>query len=243
MIDFHCHLDLYDDPQRVVKECKARGVYVLSVTTTPSAWNGTLSLASGAPRVRTALGLHPQIVHERKGEFPLFEKLLPEARYVGEIGLDGGPECRPFWDDQVKIFERTLAICGDAGGRVFSVHSRRATSAVLDSIQKHPSAGTPVLHWYSGTTRELERAIALGCWFSVGPAMLRSAKGRTLAAKMPRNRVLTETDGPFARAPDGGPLYPWDVAQAHAPLAEVWEVTEGAVAECVASNLRNLVKD
>ena len=41
MIDFHCHLDLYPNPREVAKECAKRGLYVLSVTTTPSAWEGT----------------------------------------------------------------------------------------------------------------------------------------------------------------------------------------------------------
>ena len=82
----------------------------------------------------------------------------------------------------------------------------RASGAVLDRLQAYRDAGIPVLHWFSGPRRDLECAIELGCWFSVGPAMLRSRTGRALAALMPRDRVLTESDGPFAQegrdAPD-----------------------------------------
>ena len=46
---------------------------------------------------------------------------------------------------------------------------------------------------------ELEEADRLGCWFSVGPAMLRSAKGRELTSRLPRGRILTESDGPFVK--------------------------------------------
>ena len=125
MIDFHAHLDLYPDPHAVARECVARDLYVLSVTTTPSAWPGTAALTRGAPRIRTALGLHPQIAHERKGELPLFERLLPEVRYVGEIGLDGGSEYRPYWPDQEHVFSRVLSHCARAGGRIMTIHSRR----------------------------------------------------------------------------------------------------------------------
>ena len=90
MIDFHVHLDLYPRPHATALECIARNLYVLSVTTTPSAWAGTATLTKGAQKMRTALGLHPQIAHERKAELGLFEELLPQVRYVGEIGLDGG---------------------------------------------------------------------------------------------------------------------------------------------------------
>lgn len=241
MIDFHCHLDLYPDPHAVVRECVARGIYVLSVTTTPSAWTGTAALARDAPRIRTALGLHPQIAHERKGELPLFERLLPEVRYVGETGLDGGPESKRHWQDQVTTFTRILELCEKAGGRVLTIHSRRAARPVLDTLARHPGAGRPILHWFSGTPRELARAVDLGCWFSIGPAMLAGEKGRALAAKMPSDRVLTETDGPFAQL-DGRPALPWDTEKAIASLAEVWGRPVAEVRAQIRNNLHHLAE-
>ena len=89
VIDFHCHLDLYPDPLAVRDECVKRGMYVLSVTTTPSAWQGTSALAADTKRIRTALGLHPQLAHERRNELTLFDGFLPRRPYIGEIGLDG----------------------------------------------------------------------------------------------------------------------------------------------------------
>jgi TatD DNase family protein len=239
MIDFHCHLDLYPDPHAVVRECVARGVYVLSVTTTPSAWAGTAALARDAPRIRTALGLHPQLVHERKGELPLFERLLPEVRYVGETGLDGGPEYRRHWQDQVAAFTRILELSEKAGGRILTVHSRRAARPVLDTLTAHPGAGLPILHWFSGTPRELAQAVDLGCWFSIGPAMLAGEKGRALAARMPRDRILTETDGPFAQL-DGRAALPWDAEQAIVALGELWGEAVPKVRAQISTNLRHL---
>ncbi|WP_454719116.1 Qat anti-phage system TatD family nuclease QatD [Caulobacter segnis] len=221
MIDLHCHLDLYPDPKAVVARCKEMGIYVLSVTTTPSAFEGTRALAKGAARIRTGLGLHPQLARERRSELPLFETLLSRTMYVGEIGLDGAPECKPFWDDQLAVFEGALAACQAAGGRVMSLHSRRAATQVLDALERFPGAGTPVFHWFSGSSKELQRAVAAGCWFSVGPAMLSSAKGRALASAMPRDRVLTETDGPFAQI-QGKAAFPWDCQLAISSLAIAW---------------------
>lgn len=109
MIDLHCHLDLYPDPRQLVEACKARGLFVLSVTTTPRAWDGTTSLAAGAPRIKTALGLHPQVAHERIAELLLFDKLLPQTRYVGEIGLDGAPEFRAHAQAQRTVFDHVLS--------------------------------------------------------------------------------------------------------------------------------------
>lgn len=241
MIDFHSHLDLYPDPHATARECAARGMYVLSVTTTPSAWVGTHALAEGMPRVRTALGLHPQIAHERKHELPIFERHMGATRYVGEIGLDGSPELKRHWGDQVQVFDTILALCVAAGGKILSVHSRRAASPVLDHLEKYPAAGIPVLHWFSGTQRELSRAVDLGCWFSVGPAMLAGERGRLLTSRMPRERVLTETDGPFAQV-DGRPASPWDVERAVDQLAMVWRTSREETSGQLLENFQRIVE-
>jgi len=240
VVDMHCHLDLYPNPREQVQRIAERKSYVLSVTTTPQAWRGTSELAKGVPRIKTALGLHPQLAKERMSELKLFEKLLPEARYVGEVGLDGGPDCRGFWKDQIRVFEHILSACVAEGGRILTLHSRAAASDVLDALERHPGFGTAVLHWFSGTQRELARAIEMGCWFSVGVVMLRSKKGSALASRMPADRVLTETDGPFA-AMGGNSLQPAECEVALRILARLWGTNEPSARDQVASSFRELV--
>lgn len=237
MIDFHCHVDLFPDPHEIARECRERKLNVLSVTTTPSAWSGTAALGGGT--VVTALGLHPQLAHERKSELSLFDRLLPGCAYVGEVGLDGAPEFKAHWQHQVDVFRHVLDECERVGGRIMSIHSRRASTPVLDLLELYPRSGTPILHWFSGTVRELDRAIALGCWFSVGPAMLRSKRGLELARGMPRARVLTESDGPFARI-SGRPIMPWEAGLAVDALAECWGSQPGLVEQSLRQNLTSL---
>lgn len=240
MIDFHAHLDLYPDPHAVAKECSNQGIYVLSVTTTPSAWSGTSALAKPGSRIRTALGLHPQLAHLRRSELDMFDVNLSDAPYVGEIGLDGAPEFRKHWDDQLTVFNHILQACTLAGGRVMSIHSRRATAEVLARLEAFPNAGEPILHWFSGNERDLERAVKLNCWFSVGSAMLIAKKSRDLVNRMPRERILTETDGPFAQV-DGRSALPWDVQRAVVQLADLWEMPMEEIEQKLANNLRSLV--
>jgi TatD DNase family protein len=239
MIDFHVHLDLYPDPVSVVQHCSELGVYVLSVTTTPSAWKHTSALSSGLPRIRTALGLHPQLAQQRKHELTLFRELIGNTQYIGEIGLDGSRACKPFWNDQLKVFHEILEMCTRYGGRILTIHSRRAASEVLRSLRAYPSAGVPILHWFTGTDKELRDAIELGCWFSIGPAMLSSTKSRKQIAMLPRDRVLTESDGPFAQQ-EGRPLYPWDVSSVLDHLAGVWNSSTSDVETIFHQNLRRL---
>jgi len=237
VIDFHCHLDLYPNPNEVAQTCEEKGLYVLSVTTTPSAWRGTVALERG--RIQTALGLHPQLAHERSAELDLFDQLLADTRYVGEIGLDGASEFERSRSEQAKVFDHILAACTSVGGRVLSIHSRRAARPVLERLAAHPRAGTPILHWFSGTKSELDEADRLGCWFSVGPPMVRGTKSRELVSRLPRERVLTESDGPFARI-EGRPIYPWDADLAVRALADLWTCDEVEVRGLLEENLRAL---
>jgi TatD DNase family protein len=239
MIDFHSHLDLYPDPDAVVRQCRIDGTYVLSVTTTPSAWLGTKRLATDAPRIRTALGLHPQIAHERVRELSLFDTLLANTAYVGEVGLEGSSEWGSTFKTQVQVFDHIIKACEKAGGKVLSIHSRKAETEVLDRLEAHPRCGTPILHWFTGSEKQLLRAIENGCWFSVGPAMLKSASGKALAALMPRDRMLTETDGPFGTFKKT-PLMPADSTLAIPSLAGLWGVTEKEVTGCLSMNLKRI---
>lgn len=198
--------------------------FVLSVTNAPSAWRGTKSLESENAVIHTAIGLHPQVAAERKAELGLFEEVVATQRFVGEVGLDGQSNDSADRAAQVFVFDAVLAASARAGGRVISIHSRRAVTPVLDAIEKWPDAGQAVLHWFSGTRAELERAVRLGCWFSVGPAMTLGRRGQELLARMPVDRVLTETDGPFVCIGDR-PAEQHDVRDALDTVSSLWSVS------------------
>jgi TatD DNase family protein len=239
MIDLHCHLDLYPNPKAIVERCSVENHFVLSVTTTPSAYKGTAALSTNHSKISTALGLHPQLAGERHKELTLFDELLPSVHWVGEIGLDGGPEYRATWDTQLAVFNHILRSCEVAGGRLLSIHSRHAAAAVIDGLSNYPAAGVAILHWFSGTPKQLVEAIDAGCWFSIGLPMLRSRKGREIVASLPRERVLTETDGPFTQNEDG-PLHPWDIGRTLSELSSVWGEEQQITTRRLHENLAHL---
>lgn len=238
MIDFHCHLDLYPDPHKVADRVQQEGIGIVSVTTTPSAWPGTKALENGRPVVRTALGLHPELATARRAELDLFETYLADTAFVGEVGLDG-LAAQSTQQDQLDVLEHILTACSQAGGKILSIHSRRAASPVLEALRRHPHSGVPILHWFSGSVADLDLAIDLGCWFSVGPAMLVGAKGRALVSKLPRARTVLESDAPFARV-KADPIHPWDLVSAAVSLAGIWGIPALAVRTQLEQNERQL---
>ncbi|WP_081284862.1 Qat anti-phage system TatD family nuclease QatD [Tritonibacter mobilis] len=236
MIDFHCHLDLLNTPEIVVEKLRASRTYVLSVTTTPRAFPKTAKLAKDADRIRTALGLHPQLVGERWREISLFETLLPETRYIGEIGLDGGKDFSDSFDKQKEVFQSILQMCSKHSEHIFSIHSRHAASPVLDHLERYLGRGIPVLHWFTGSEKELDRAIELGCWFSVGEPMLKSKKGIKNIQKIPKGRILTETDAPFT-----GSEIISSLNQAEILLSNVWGETKVSTSKQLRKNFVKLL--
>ncbi len=242
LVDFHCHLDLYPDPVAAIADAEAAGIYTLTVTTTPRAWPRNNELTKCTSRIRAALGLHPQLVKERSEEISLWDKYLDEARYVGEVGLDAGPQYYRSFDLQKEIFEHILKKCAKSGEKVLSIHSARAARAVLDLVELNlpQGRGKAVLHWLTGSKAEACRAVELGCYFSVNGRMLETEKGQDLIGILPLNRLLTETDGPFTKV-GGRPVCPRDVAVTLEKLAALRGLPLQEMSVTIARNLKSIV--
>jgi TatD DNase family protein len=241
-VDFHCHLDLYADLAIAIAECDTAEVATLAVTTTPKAFRQNLKLARHSKFVRVGLGLHPHLAADRKSELALFEALLSETRYVGEIGLDAGPRFYSSMPEQIEVFRRILAMCAARGDKILSVHSVRTAAKVLDMIEEllPRDRGRVVMHWFSGTKAEARRAAELGCYFSINQAMFERPKGPELVQSLPMERLLTETDGPFIEQ-DKQPIGPGKVQKAVLALSETLGVPLDQTHKLVVQNLVALI--
>lgn len=88
---------------------------------------------------------------------------------------------------------------------------------------------------------EMDVAYKMGCLFSMGPAAFESAGGRALAAKLPRDRVVPESDGPFAEE-NGAPVQPWSMGRTVQLLAPYWECTEHEALVTLNANGKRLLR-
>lgn len=121
------------------------------------------------------------------------------------------------------------------------IHSRRTVNDVLNQLDRFDRIRAPLLHWFSRTSGGLlERAASRRCWFSVGPEMLAGAKGMNVVAAMPTDRVVLETDGPFAQVRREG-LNPWDIIEAIGSVARAWGVSAEAAGHQIEASEKSLV--
>lgn len=233
-IDTHCHIDLYDDPAAELSRAASADVGVIAVTNAPFVYEACCKLVSGRPNVWVAVGLHPELAARYAHQLDDVIRFLETTRFVGEVGLDYRVTDSATHDTQREVFARILQACDDRGDAVLSIHSRGA-EADLVSMLGSGFRGTAVLHWYSGAIKHLETAQVNGCYFSVNSSMLASKNGRQLVARMHRSRVLTESDGPFAKVACRG-ARPSDITLTSHELGVLWRIDADAARSQVMSN-------
>lgn len=129
------------------------------VTTSPRAFTATSSILPPFPNILITPVLHPEIVHDRSKELSILLEQIASTPAVGEVGLDGSPRFKKYYDIQLSVFDSIVAKCAELGGRTLSVHSRKSVKDILSILKSYSGYGTAVLHWFSGTLPELRLAI------------------------------------------------------------------------------------
>jgi len=160
-VDAHCHLDQYPDPKGVASACEDAQTYTIAVTNLPGAFVETDRVARGRHFVRAAAGLHPELVARYPNAVEQLLPLIDRTKYVGEVGLDYTQADAAAKRLQRGVFERVLERCESLGGRVITVHSRRAADDVVDLV-RFVEHSTIILHWFSGSQKAARRAIDVG---------------------------------------------------------------------------------
>lgn len=231
LFDTHCHLDAYPDPVRVLTSANHADVDLVAVTDNPDAYRRLRTRLGKTSGVTVALGLHPGSASAAApGQFGRFLHMLPDATWIGEVGLDFPPGTAAAEKRRQQTAFDALLGHDQIRAKLLTVHSR---GAARETVAALAAAGCrAVLHWYSGSAATADDALAAGLWFSVNPAMTHSPRGRQLIAQLPPGRVLCETDGPYCRN-GNRPAEPADVHLIVRALADIW----GADVESAARTL------
>lgn len=202
LIDTHCHLDLVTNIQFKYQEEDALPIKTISVTNAPSFFEPNQRLFKDANNVRIAIGMHPELVSQFSSELVLFENVLQQTRYVGEIGLDGSERFKPSFNQQHVVFKEIVRLCAESGDKILTVHTRKAEKEAIQILRNNLSESNckVILHWFTGNTEALKDGIKAGFYFSVNHKMMSTQKGQELVKNIPRDKLLTESDAPFTLA-------------------------------------------
>ena len=210
--DAHVHANLMDSPLNLARSSNEAELGLFTCGVTPHDYLELAPLLS-QDNIRVGLGAHPWYISDGRvtqKDIEFLLELMGQTPYIGEIGLDFSSRyCVDGLQDlQVKAFtkicERAAELSRNGQPRVLSMHTVRSVDAVLDILEQTGAAQAciPIIHWFSGSSDELQRAIKLGCWFSVGEMSLKTKRGREYAKVYPKDKLLTETDLPSSNHTD-----------------------------------------
>jgi TatD DNase family protein len=251
LIDSHCHLEykgLVEDQAGVLDRARQAGVGgFLSISTRQREWGQVIATAEREPDIWASVGIHP---HEADGHADLGEAALlaaaehPRVIAIGETGLDY------YYDHsdratQQAMFRRHIAV-SRATGLPIIIHTRDAeddTAAILrDEMEK--GAFPALIHCFTASADFARIVLDLGLTISLsGIVTFKNAKDlQTIAAEVPEERLLVETDAPFlAPVPNRGKVCePAFVADTARFVAGLRGVTPEAMAETTTANFRRL---
>jgi TatD DNase family protein len=206
LVDSHCHLDFpdfADELDAVVARARAAGIgRIVSISTRVSKHDGLLAIAERFPEVFCSVGTHP---HNAKEEPDVTTAdLVARARHpkvvaIGEAGLDYHYDFSPR-DAQERGFRRHIAAARETGLPLV-IHAREADDDVARILEEESGKGAfpAVLHCFTGGRDLARRAIAIGLSISfTGILTFKSSTAlREIAAELPADRVLVETDAPY----------------------------------------------
>lgn len=200
IIDTHCHFDMTPNPEAYISAREKAGDVVIGMTNLPSHFRMGKPHLNKFKHIRLALGFHPLLAAENKSELALFRKFLSQTSYIGEIGLDFSRDGISTKDEQISVLRELLA---ELRGKkkIISVHSRKAEKNLLELLTEYDVKNV-IFHWYSGPIGLIDNILDRGYYFSVNEAMCLSKNGQAILNKLPKERILTETDAPYNERTD-----------------------------------------
>ncbi len=246
LIDSHCHLDdsVFDaDRDQVLERARRAGVTLALAIGSgdgPPDLESAIRLADAVPWIYATVGVHP---HEaRKADAAAFERLEQLCQHrkvlaIGEIGLDYHYDHSPR-EVQREVFTTQLDVARRAGKPVV-IHTREAWRDTLDLLRAH-GKGPGVMHCFTGDYAQAVEVLDSGFFISFGGILTfpRAESLRDVAARVPLDRILVETDAPYlAPVPHRGKRNePAFVIETVRMLAKLQGVSEQQAAGATAAN-------
>lgn len=249
LVDSHCHLDYFQtDLAAVLARAQAAGVgRIVTISTYVGQFDTYRQLAEGHPGVFFSVGTHPHQVDEEP-DVPVARLVElsahPRCVAIGEAGLDYFYDRNPR-DLQQAVFRTHIAAARQTGLPLV-IHARAADEDMIAILGEEMRAGafTAVLHCFSSGRALAEVGLELGLYLSFSGILTfrRSEELREIAAIVPMDRLLVETDAPYL-APEpfrGKRNEPGHVGYTARVLAAVKGVTEAELIAATTANVERL---
>ncbi|HEX2652171.1 MAG TPA: TatD family hydrolase [Xanthobacteraceae bacterium] len=206
LVDSHCHLDFPDfesELDAVIARAAEKDVRLMVTICTRVRKHGPiLAIAERFPNIYCSIGTHPHNAHEELdiSAADLIEKSRhPKIVAIGEAGLDYHYDNSPR--DAQEQGLRAHIVAARETGLPLVIHSREADADMAHILREEMAKGafSALLHCFTGGPELAREAIALGLYISFSGVLTfkKSDALRAIAAELPADRILVETDAPY----------------------------------------------
>ena len=199
LTDAHIHLsdnEYSHDVEYILTAMDKMKIRACCVSMDNATSKSTLDLSQRSSLVLPFIGIHPEKADDDLNAMVgLITQNSSKISGIGEIGLD-----KTYVSDeagfsrQVLVFQELLSLAEKLVKPV-SIHSRKTLDEIFSILPSYSIKGV-LLHWFSGSKKQLQKAMELGCFVSYGPAMIYSDDKKVLLSETRMDKILLETDGP-----------------------------------------------
>ena len=220
--------------------------YIVNIGTSPDTSRQAIEQAKKYENMYTAIGIHPsdtRFLSDMEAELREIRELILDKTNkcvcLGEIGLDyhypdtdKERQMRYFTAQMEMARELNIPVC---------IHDRESHADVMEVIRAFPDV-KGVLHSFSGSREMAEELVKLGWMISFSGTLTftNARKPKEVAAALPRESVMIETDCPYlAPHPKRGSLnHSGNLEYTNATLASIWGITPEECAEITENNAK-----
>ena len=245
-IDFHTHLDWYDQVE-LFNQLKTFSGTIVAASVDRESYSKNLVIAEKTKalgysvNIIPTVGIHPEKVIAASEDLSAYDKLCMSSPIIGEIGMDfcwykdAGPE------KQEKVFRYFLEHCNQQE-KYCVIHTKDAEVQIARILEDYPKA-KPIIHWYDGPEEIFQEFCKRKYMQTFGCETRRSKHIQKLLLQTPKDLILAETDNPTSEPWLGGTDNSVNlIKRVYSDIAKVLEITTEEVEKLIKNNSEKIFK-
>ena len=244
LIDFHTHLDQYNEKQ-LYSELEHFDGIIVSSSVNYNSYLKNKRIEQNAPynaKIIPAFGIHPKYADNVPIDLSIYDTTCNQSPLIGEIGMDfcWYKDSTPL--QQEIVFRYFLEHCHH-NNKYCIIHTKDAEKLICRILEEYPNC-KPIIHWYDGPLDIYEEFIHRGYYQTFGCETCRSKNIQNMLLKTPQNLILAETDNPESEIWLGGnDSSIFLINKIYQDIANVLGTTLVHVQEIINSNSTQILKE